>query len=153
MASILALTQSQPVRTLKAGELLTREGDKGGDLYVLETGRLTVERDGVVIATISEPGALIGEMSVLLGTDHSADVRAQTTVTIRVIDNAIGFLERSPLLALHVATLACQRLNATSALLVHMRKEMAGRTAEQSILSRIFSTLTTVPVKGQFTHE
>ena len=141
MASVLALTRSQPQRMLNAGEALITEGDAGGELYVLETGRLTVERDGITIATIADPGALTGEMSVLLGVDHSATVRADGPSTVRVIEDAVSFLERTPLMALHVATLACERLDRTSALLVELRKETEGRASEQGLLSRIFSAL------------
>ena len=148
MASILALTQSQPARTLAPDDILIEAGEAGGELYVLETGHLIVERDGVDIATITEPGALIGEMSVLLGIDHSATVRAYTTSVVRVIDNAMGFLERTPLMALHVATLACERLDATSALVVELKRETAGKASEQSLLSRIFSAMVQPPKRG-----
>ncbi|MEO6014852.1 MAG: cyclic nucleotide-binding domain-containing protein [Devosia sp.] len=142
MASILALTQSQPTRSLAPGEALLSEGDAGGELYVLESGRLIVERGNVTIATIDNPGALIGEMSVLLGSDHSATVRAETASKVRVIEDALPFLERTPLVALHVATLACQRLDATSALLVELRHEAKGKTDDQGVLNRIWSALT-----------
>ncbi|HEY0920735.1 cyclic nucleotide-binding domain-containing protein [Devosia sp.] len=145
MSSLLALTRSQPRRTLDQGEALITEGDEGGELYVLESGRLDVVREGVVIASIDEPGALIGEMAVLLGTDHSATVRAETAVSVRVIEDPIPFLERTPLVALQVATLACARLDATSALLVELKKETQGRPGEQSLLSRIFSAISAVP--------
>lgn len=149
MASILALVTGQPARTLSAGETLIEAGEAGGELYVLERGRLVVERDGVTLATITEEGALIGEMSVLLGVDHSATVRAETATTIRVIDDAMPFLERTPLMALHVATLACERLDRTSALLVELRKETEGRASEQGLLSRIFGALTAPEVRGR----
>ena len=156
MASLLALTQTQPVKTLAPGDALITAGASGGELYVLQSGRLIVERDGIDIATIIEPGALIGEMSVLLGIDHSATVRAETPTSVRVIDNALSFLERTPLVALHVATLACARLDATSALLVDLKKETAGKTGEQTLLSRIFSALAEpAPRRGEVvrTHE
>jgi CRP-like cAMP-binding protein len=141
MASVLALTRSQPQRMLSAGEALITEGDSGGELYVLEVGRLTVERDGIVIANIADPGALIGEMSVLLGVDHSATVRADGPCTVRVIEDAVSFLERTPLMALHVATLACERLDRTSALVVQLRKEAEEKADDQGVWSRIFSAL------------
>jgi CRP/FNR family cyclic AMP-dependent transcriptional regulator len=155
MASILALTQSQPQRTLEPGEALVREGEESGDLYILESGRLIVERQGVKIAEIKEPGALVGEMSVLLSKESSATVRAERATTVRVIDNPIPFLERTPIIALHVATLACARLDATSALLVELRKESAGKAAEQSLLNRIFSALVAPapPKSGWAAHE
>src|SRR3569833_2323175 len=92
MASLLTLTKEQPSRTLAAGEVLIAEGEPGGDLYVLESGRLMVERDGVPLATISSEGALVGEMSVLLGTENTATVRAAEATTVRVVHNAFVFL-------------------------------------------------------------
>lgn len=137
--SILALTKAHPLRTLEPGEALIEAGEAGGELYVLETGRLSVVRDGVEIAILSEPGALIGEMSVLLGEDHSATVRALAPTEVRVIEKAVAFLERTPIVALAVATMACERLNRTSALLVEMKKQ-AGKT-ELGLLERIFGAV------------
>lgn len=150
MASVLALTKGQRQVKLKRGDVLLTEGDAGGELYVLEIGSLVVERDGVQIATIDEPGALIGEMSVLLNVDHSATVRADHPSTVRVIDDAIPFLERNPLMALHVATVACERLDRTSALLVELKKETEGKASEQGLLSRIFSALTEPAPRGRW---
>lgn len=149
MASLLALTTGLPTRALKTADVVVTAGDPpDGDMYILESGRLSVERDGVVIATIAEPGALIGEMSVLLGIDHSATVRAATPAVVRVVDNAIAFMERTPLVALEVATLACARLDATSGLLVELRKEAAGKAGEQSLLSRIVAAMMEPPKRG-----
>lgn len=157
MASLLTLTQSQPRRTLASGEALTTAGEaSGGELYILEHGKLTVERGGVVIASIDQPGALVGEMAVLLGIDHSATVRAEGPAVVRVIEDAITFLERTPVVALTVATLACERLNATSALLAELKSESKGKAGEQSLLNRIFGTLTAPPpARGEWikTHE
>ena len=147
MSSLLALTRSQKRRTLDQGEALLTEGDEGGELYVLESGRLSVAREGVVIATIDEPGALIGEMAVLLGTDNSATVRAETAVSVRVIEEPITFLERTPLVALQVATLVCARLDATSALLVELKKEARGRPGEEGLLARIFAAISGAPAR------
>jgi CRP/FNR family cyclic AMP-dependent transcriptional regulator len=140
MATLLTLTYSQPTLTLQPGDVLIKEGDPGGDLYVLESGRLRVERDGVTLATISAPGALIGEMSVLLGTENTATVRAEKPSTVRVVKDALAYLERQPLVALRVAMLLSQRLDATSALLVEAQK---GKPQEPTggIFGRLMSTL------------
>jgi CRP-like cAMP-binding protein len=146
LANLLTFTKSHPIRSLVAGETLIEMGEAGGELYVLQSGRLVVERDGVEIARITEPGSLIGEMSVLLGVDHSANVRAETAAVVRVIERAIAFLETTPIVALHVATMVCQRLDATSALLVQLKKEMAGKQ-DQGFLERLFGA-----VSGTETH-
>jgi CRP/FNR family transcriptional regulator, cyclic AMP receptor protein len=140
MATLLTLTYSQPTLSLEPGDVLIKEGDPGGDLYVLESGRLRVERDGVTLATISSAGALIGEMSVLLGTHNTATVRAEKRTTVRVVKDALAYLERQPLVALRVAMLLSQRLDATSALLVEAQK---GRPQEPAggIFGRLMSTI------------
>ena len=146
MASLLTLTQTQPSRSLASGEVLIAEGNGGGDLYVLETGRLIVTRGGVEIARIETPGALIGEMSVLLGKDSSATVRADGAAKVRVVADAIAFLERQPLVALGVATLLSERLDATSAIVVELRKEsLSGKAAEHSMFERLMKALMAQP--------
>lgn len=141
MANLLALTIAYPTLSLERGEALIETGEALGELYVLVSGRLVVERDGIEIARITEPGTLVGEMSVLLGTDHSANVTALTPVEVRHIEDGIRWLEQSPIAALHVATLACQRLDATSALLVQLRKEANGNR-EHGLLERLFGAVT-----------
>lgn len=141
MASLLTLTFSQPTQNLKAGEVLVVEGDAGGDLFVLEEGRLAVERDGVKIATITDPGSLIGEMSVLLGKPNTATVRAEKPTTVRVVRDAINFLERQPLVTLRLATLLSERLDRTSALLVEAQKDTPAGKADTSLIGRLMSSL------------
>ena len=139
MASLLTLTYSQPTLALAPGDVLIKEGDRGGDLYVLESGRLRVERDGVTLATIASAGALVGEMSVLLGTENTATVRAETAATLRVVKDALAYLERQPLVALRVAMLLSQRLDATSAALVELSKL---KDTPPTFYNRLMSTLT-----------
>jgi CRP/FNR family cyclic AMP-dependent transcriptional regulator len=143
MASLLTLTKEQPTRTLAAGEVLIAEGDPGGNLYVLESGKLNVERGGITLATITAQGALVGEMSVLLGTENTATVRAAAPTAVRVVANALAYLERQPLVALRVAMLLSQRLDATSALLVELSKEQGIRAPEQGLFNRLMTTLVT----------
>ncbi len=47
-----------------------------------------------------------------------------------------------------VATLACERLEATSALAVQMAKEAEGRAEDHGVFGRIFSALTAQGVRG-----
>lgn len=144
MANLLTLAMAYPLVRFANGEALVTEGEAEGALYVLASGELVVERDGVEIARITEPGALVGEMSVLLGIDHSANVRALGPVEARHIDDGLAFLERSPLAALHVATIACERLNATSALLAELRNG-AENSRETGFFERLFGTVSGTP--------
>ena len=51
MESLLGLASTQPLRALASGEVLIDQGSTGGDLFIVESGRLAVERDGVKILT------------------------------------------------------------------------------------------------------
>ena len=107
------------------------------------SGRLTVERGGSVIARIDEPGALVGEMSVLTGSPNSATVRADGQAIVRVVADAMRFVMRQPEIGLHIATVLAQRLDATSAVLSALRSEAGTDVAEQSRLGRIVAALFT----------
>ena len=140
MTNLLALTASRPTRTLADDEVLLVQGEGGGDLFILLSGKLVVVRDGVSIATISQPGTLVGEMSVLLGIRNSATVKAERESKVRVIRDANKLLESEAALARRVAAMVAGRLDATSALLVELAKQNKGKS-EQGLLSRIVSTL------------
>ena len=131
-------------RVLDPGEVLIEQGGPGGDLYILEAGSLAVERDGVPITTISTPDALVGEMSVLLGTPNSATVRAVGHATVHTIENARARLMQDPELTFRLASLVAGRLDATTALLVDLAKEHPGK-AEQGLLGRILAAISLQP--------
>jgi CRP-like cAMP-binding protein len=141
MATLVTLTYSSPTREFKRGEVLMTQGEPGRDLFVLESGKLVVERDGVPIATIEEFDSLIGEMSVLLDKPHSATVRAEKDSKVRVVKDAIRVLEKQPELALKVATLVTQRLDATSAQLVKLSQPGGDKPVEKAAAAGLLKTL------------
>jgi CRP-like cAMP-binding protein len=140
MTSLLLLTYSAPTIELDKGDVLISQGESDGNLYVLDSGVLAVERDGVRIATIDQFDSLIGEMSLLLGKPHSATVRAEGKARIRVVKDAMVVLERHPLITLRLATLLCQRLDSTSALLASLSHEPDAKV-EHGLIGRLRSTL------------
>jgi len=121
-------------------EILINQGGAGGDLYVLQSGELAVERDGVEVTRVSRPNSLVGEMSVLLGTPNSATVRAVGEATVGVIKDARRQLLSDPETIFQLASLVASRLDSTTALLVELSREHAGK-AEHGMLSRILTAL------------
>lgn len=104
-----------------AGTELIEQGGKTGDLIVLREGEVEVLRDGEFVFSTRQPGAIFGEMSVLLDRPHTATVRAVSDVQVFVVSDAIKVLERHPALLLQIARLLAQRVNATTAQLVDAR--------------------------------
>lgn len=150
MESLSGRAASQPItRTLGSGEVLIAQGEAGGDLFVLESGQLTVERDGVTIATIWRPNSLVGEMSVVLGTPNSATVRADRETRVQVIHDGRAHLEQDPALTFRVAWLMASRLDATSALLVDLTRQHDGKN-EQGLFAKILSALHLPVDEGEY---
>lgn len=75
MASILDLCDGATRKVLDTGTVLLTEGSTSGQLYVLSEGSVEVLRGDTQVAVIGEPGAVFGEMSVLLNRPHTATVR------------------------------------------------------------------------------
>ena len=65
-----------PLATYQAGETVLSAASTTGRLLILKEGAVEVVKEGVEIARVTEPGAVFGELSVLLDQPHTADVRA-----------------------------------------------------------------------------
>jgi CRP/FNR family transcriptional regulator, cyclic AMP receptor protein len=113
-------------RDVSAGTLVIHEGDTTGHLYVLIEGRLEVIKGDTVVASITEPGAMLGEMSLLLDQPHTATVRAASDSTIYEISDAASFLREQPEVALLIARLLAQRLNVANTYLADLKRQYAG---------------------------
>lgn len=105
------------------GAELIAQGGRSGDLFVLKEGEVEVLRDGRFVSSMSRPGAIFGEMSVLLDRPHTATVRAVSEVQAYVITDALKVLESRPAWLLQIARLLAQRVNATTAQLVALKHE------------------------------
>lgn len=105
------------------GAALIAQGGRLNTMFVLRSGELQVERDGVVVTTIRQPGTIFGEMAVLLDAPNSATVRAVTPVEVFVIPDAVAMLERHPHLLLQVARLLAKRVANTTASLVAAERQ------------------------------
>src|SRR5262245_24150334 len=105
MDELLAIAHDLPRRSVAAGERLLTAGASPEALYVLLDGTLRVEKAGVTVAAVREPGACVGEMSLLLGVTATADVIADEPTEVAVIDDARALLETEPRFPLALARL------------------------------------------------
>jgi CRP/FNR family transcriptional regulator, cyclic AMP receptor protein len=113
-------------QNVPAGTVVVHEGGTTGHLYALIEGRLEVIKGDTVVASITEPGAVLGEMSVLLDQPHTATVRAASDSVIYQIDDAASFLRQQPGVALVIARMLAQRLNAANTYLADIKRQYAG---------------------------
>src|SRR6516164_7942641 len=65
-----------PVVTYQVGETVIAEGSRTGRLLILAKGVVAIVKEDTEISKVAEPGAVFGELSVLLDKPHTAEVRA-----------------------------------------------------------------------------
>jgi CRP/FNR family cyclic AMP-dependent transcriptional regulator len=141
---VLQKLSSLPVEAYQAGELILAGGSVTGKLLIMSEGAVEVVRDGVRIAEITDPGAVFGDLAVLLNQPHSADVRALAASTFYVADGRT-ILRVDPITTLYVAVVLAQRLETVDGLLVKARRQLAQtdqpRRALRETLDNIGRTL------------
>src|SRR6478735_1798947 len=116
-----------PLATYQAGETVLSAASTTGQLLILKEGAVAVIKEGVEIARVTEPGAVFGELSVLLDQPHTADVRALEVSQFHVAD-AATLLRVDPIALLYVATVLARRLDDANQALIELRRELeAGR--------------------------
>jgi CRP-like cAMP-binding protein len=82
-----------------------------------------VSKGDVQVNTIDRPGAVIGEVAVLLGTGNSATVTASTPSRLRVAFDGAALLRSDPAITAHVATGLAERLNFVSTYLADLKHQ------------------------------
>src|SRR5215203_3403967 len=103
MSDMLALSAALPEVAFGAGDVVIREGGSAGALWILVSGALKVTKGGVVVNSITRPGALVGEIAVLLDTVNSATVEATQASVLRHAADGTALLASDPTITRLVA--------------------------------------------------
>jgi len=112
-----------PLATYQAGETVLSAASTTGRLLILKEGKVAVEKEGIEIARVTEPGAVFGDLSVLLDQPHTADVRALEACQFHVAD-AATILRIDPIALLYVATVLAQRLDSANKGLLELKRQI-----------------------------
>jgi len=137
---MLALVEHLPEVAFDPGDVLIREGDAGGGIWVLMSGKLRVRKGGTPVNTIAEPGAIIGEISVLLGQPYGATIEATEPTRVRYASDGSALLFGDPEITRLVAVGLAERLNYVTAYLAdlkHQYGEAPGLSMVETVLTRL----------------
>ena len=66
MSKVLSFCEGFPETEFRPGDVLLSEGESTGLLYILIEGEVEVLKGNFSVSTVSEPGAMFGEMAILL---------------------------------------------------------------------------------------
>jgi CRP/FNR family cyclic AMP-dependent transcriptional regulator len=141
LPSILDLSHALPVRSFEPNVVLLAEGERTGLLYVLIDGEVEILKGDFQIAIVSDPGAIFGEISVLLDIPHMATVRAVTPCSAYVVEGGDAFLRSHEEIAYHLSKLLAQRLHGLTTYLVDLKRQFEHHDDHLSMVDDILETL------------
>lgn len=120
MQNILEICKgSEPIEHSQ-GDIILSEGERAGVLFVLIEGKVDILKGGHLLNSVSEPGSIFGEISMLLDVPHMASVkvvRSSKFYKIRISDPMFDSNELSMQLAMVLAS----RLNKITKYLIEMK--------------------------------
>ena len=141
MNPILELCKSVPVRLFEPGTILLAEGQKSGLLYILSDGDVEIVKGDFQINIVSDPGAVFGEISVLLDLPHMATVRALSGCRAHEVRDGNEFLRAHPEISHHLAQLLARRLHGVSTYLVDLKQQFASHESHLGMVDDVLETL------------
>jgi CRP/FNR family transcriptional regulator, cyclic AMP receptor protein len=98
-----------PVVTYQTGETVIADRSRTTRLLILKKGAVAIVKEDKEIAKVTEPGAVFGEVSILLDQPNKMDVRALETSQFYIVDAAV-LLTLNPI-ATHVAMVLARQLD------------------------------------------
>ena len=117
------------------------EGDEVVSLYELRSGSVEILRGGATVAVVAEPGALFGEMSLLLDRPASASVRARTEAEVVEVHDARARLASDPEFAILIARVLARRVDTMTGYLADLRQQYADHEGGLGMIDEVLSSL------------
>jgi CRP-like cAMP-binding protein len=122
-----------PLATLAAGELLLTQGGKTDCIYFMVQGSVKITKDDIEVATVTDEGAVFGELSILLDKEHSASVKCLEDSKFYCIENPAEYLEDHPKVIWHIAQTLGLRIFNLNQYLVDLKQQDEGEDHLQMV--------------------
>lgn len=123
MTDMLTLTEHLPESSYEPGDIVITEGGDSTGVWVLVSGSLLITKSGKEVNRVTQPGALVGEMSILLGVPDSATVAAAEPCRMRYAENGEALLTSDPRIIHLVAVGLAERLNFVTTYLADLKNQ------------------------------
>jgi CRP/FNR family transcriptional regulator, cyclic AMP receptor protein len=139
--SVLEICAGLPERCFATAEVVLEEDKKTGLLYILAEGRVEILKRDTRVGTISHPGAIFGDIAILLNQSHSATVRCLAPSRFYVIEDPAGFLVAHPALSLALARGLAERLDSLTRYLVDVKAQYEDRADHLGMVDEVLESL------------
>ena len=110
-AELIEVALSADEREARAGEVLTKQGERGREFFIVVEGAVAVSRSGRKVVDLG-PGDWFGEIAILTYKPRTATVTAVSSVRLLVISDRSfrDVVEVTPRIALKVLRSVAARL-------------------------------------------
>jgi len=126
---------------LNPGAFVLAEGQRASQLYVLIEGEFDMSRGGVQIASIKEPGSILGEMPVFMDRPNAVTVTARSAAEVHAFDDAQSFFRSDVDIGFLIARLPAQRLNAATSYLADVSQQYTGQGIHLAMVEEVPQSL------------
>jgi CRP/FNR family cyclic AMP-dependent transcriptional regulator len=141
MYSVLSLCQGLPEKAFQEGDILITEGGCDKLIYVLIEGGVDIYKRDVLVSSQFEPGAIYGELAVLLNVPHTATVKAATNSRVYVVEEANEFLRSHPDMSFQLASLLARKLNSITSYLADLKLQFEDRDDHLGMVDEVLESL------------
>jgi CRP-like cAMP-binding protein len=130
-----------PTVDYAVGEVIIMESKEAHGLYFLESGTVEVFKGATRVATESTPGAVFGEMALLLNSVATATVRAREACRFYVARDGAGFLAAHPQVGFYLAHLLATRLETITRYVADVKAQFKQSAAHLGMVDGVVDTL------------
>jgi CRP-like cAMP-binding protein len=97
---------------IKAGKEVIKEGTAGREAFIIVEGTASVWREGKLIASVGS-GAVLGEVALLANRTRTATVKAETAMTVEVLNRREfeQLLDQSPAITRKLLVATAKRVH------------------------------------------
>ncbi len=141
MRTVLSFCEGLPERQFEPDEVLLAEGEADKTLYVLIDGKVDVLKGETLVNCLTEPGALFGELAVLLDIPHTATVKAAAPTRVYIVDSAKIFLQSHPHLTYQLAKILARKLNSITSYLADLKNQFEDRSDHLGMVDEVLESL------------
>ena len=145
MPHVLDLTDGLPEVEFAPGDVVIAEGARTGSIWILVSGSVNVRRGGESISTITHPGTVFGEISLLLDQPHGATLIAAEPTRMRLAEDGMELFEQLPEFCREVAAGLARRLDALTIYLADVQRQY-GAAPGISMVTDVLQHLASAPV-------